>query len=45
MIRDKGVLIKRRVLLRKTPGCFLAIILRQKQNDTWEGLQVFFVCL
>ena len=45
MIRDKGVLVKRRVLLRIRPGCFPDVIWRQKQNDTWEGLQFFFICL
>ena len=47
MIRDKGVfnLEKRRVLLRLTPGCSPGVIWRQKQSDTWEGLQFFFICL
>ena len=41
MIRDKGVLVKRRVLLRIRPGCFPDVIWRQKQNDTWEGIAIF----
>ena len=47
MIRDKGVFneAKRRVLLRVTPGCSSGVIWRQKQSDTWEGLQFFFICL
>ena len=47
MIRDKGVfsLAKRRVLLRITPGCSPGVIWRQKESDTWEGLQFFFFYL
>ena len=42
---DKRVLVKRRVLLRITPGSSLGVIWRQKQSDTSEGLQFFFICL
>ena len=46
MIRDKGVLVKRRrFLLRITTGCFPDVIWRQKQSHTWEGLQFFFIFL
>ena len=47
MFRDKGVLnlAKRRVLLRITPGCSPGVTWRQKQNDTWEGLQFVFIRL
>ena len=47
MIRDKGVfnLAKRRVLLRITQGCSPGVIWRQKESDTWEGLQFFFFYL
>ena len=46
MIREKGVLVKRRrFLLRITPSYFPDVIWRQKQSDTWEGLRFVFLLL